>query len=132
MEKRITKKFDNHILNFKDEIKNWIENNNVSFDGDQNKCDFLNFIYNFEKVKLSSEDFSKRKRMKNIVPGLDRCCACRANGEQCTRRRQVGINFCGTHSKGAPHGIMEFENNKQKFTRIKKIILINLLILMLV
>ena len=30
----------------------------------------------------------------------------RANNEQCTRRRKDGKEFCGTHTKGTPHGIV--------------------------
>ena len=29
------------------------------------------------------------------------------NGTQCTRRKQGGTEFCGTHIKGNPHGIIE-------------------------
>jgi hypothetical protein len=28
----------------------------------------------------------------------------RATGEQCTRRRKDGSDFCGTHFKNSPHG----------------------------
>ena len=31
--------------------------------------------------------------------------ALRAAGEQCTRRRKDSCQFCGTHSKGTPHGV---------------------------
>ena len=31
----------------------------------------------------------------------------RANGEQCTRRRKTECDYCGTHSKGTPHGVLE-------------------------
>ena len=32
----------------------------------------------------------------------------RANGEQCTRRRKdANCDFCGTHSKGTPHGLID-------------------------
>jgi hypothetical protein len=40
----------------------------------------------------------------------DRCCAKRANGEQCTRRRKDDTTeFCGTHLKGTPHGVCSLE-----------------------
>lgn len=69
--------------------------------------DLLNFVYNFEKLKLQKDDFMKRKRVKSIVPIYDRCCAKRANGEQCTRRKKEGETYCGTHIKGTPHSVME-------------------------
>lgn len=51
-----------------------------------------------------SDEVSKRKRVKNVVPLFDRCIAKRANGEQCTRRKKEGEGYCGTHIKGRPHG----------------------------
>ena len=54
---------------------------------------------------METEDFTKRKRIKNKIPLGDRCCAKRANGEQCTRRKKSDQdNYCGTHMKGVPHG----------------------------
>ena len=107
MEKRITKKFEDHILKFKDEIKSYISNNELEIYGKVNKEEFLKFIFDFNSISLDKNDFAKRKRIKNLVPQIDRCCACRANGEQCTRRKQDGLNFCGTHNKGTPHGTIE-------------------------
>jgi hypothetical protein len=124
MEKRIVKKCEEHVSLFKDGIKNWIEENKITMEGKQNtseflkfiydfnsinltKEDFLKFIYDFNSINLTKEDFAKRKRVKNLVPSSDRCCACRANGEQCTRRKQDSFNFCGTHNKGTPHGTVD-------------------------
>jgi hypothetical protein len=67
----------------------------------------LSFIYNYPTFELDKSDFVKRKRVKNVVPLCDRCCAKRANGEQCTRRKKEGDQYCGTHVKGAPHGILD-------------------------
>ena len=78
MEKRISKKCEDHVLEFKDEIKKWLEENNISLSGDQTMSQFLEFIYDYNTVYLSKEDFIKRKRVKNEVPYYERCCACRA------------------------------------------------------
>lgn len=67
----------------------------------------MNFIYEIDKLKLTKDDFSKRKRVKNAVPVFDRCHAKRANGEQCTRRKKEGCMCCGTHAKGTPHGMFD-------------------------
>lgn len=107
MEKRITKKFDDHLFKFKEDIKSYISNNEIEMIGNVNKEEFLKFIFDFSSISLDKNDFTKRKRIKNLVPQNDRCCACRANGEQCTRRKQEGFNFCGTHNKGTPHGTIE-------------------------
>ena len=68
------------------------------------------FVYEYEKLKLTKEDFMKRKRVKNTVPIQQRCLAKRANGEQCTRKKKEGCDYCGTHTKGVPCSIMEDVN----------------------
>lgn len=69
--------------------------------------EIMNFIYASDKLKLTKDDFAKRKRVKNAVPVFDRCHAKRANGEQCTRRKKDGCVCCGTHTKGTPHGMFD-------------------------
>ena len=46
----------------------------------------------------------------------ERCCALRANKEQCTRRKKDGEKFCGTHIKGIPHGEVSGEEKSQSPT----------------
>jgi len=70
----------------------------------------LQYIYDFERLSFTKEDFQKRKRIKNFVPIFDRCCAKRATSEQCTRRKKDGSEYCGTHMKGTPHGIVDLQN----------------------
>jgi hypothetical protein len=111
MEKRLAKKFDTHIVSFKDEIKEWFVENNCQVEGEANTSDFLKFIYDFDGIALNKEDFLKRKRVKSIVPQYERCGAKRANGDQCTRRKKEGECFCGTHSKGTPHGEVDIASN---------------------
>lgn len=111
MEKRINKKVDTYITTFKESIKNQLLAEN--FDEKEKVNDFLSFIYDFERLSLSKEDFIKRKRVKNTVPIVNRCSAKRADGDQCTRRRKKDCEFCGTHSKGTPHGlVIEGENTE--------------------
>lgn len=111
MEKRLAKKFDTHIVQFKDQIKDWLTDNKCHITGDANTSDFLKFIYDFDGISLNKEDFLKRKRIKSVVPQYERCTAKRANGDQCTRRKKDGDCFCGTHSKGTPHGKVEVVSN---------------------
>jgi hypothetical protein len=70
----------------------------------------MQYIYDYERLTFSKEDLQKRKRVKNFVPMFDRCCAKRANEEQCTRRKKDGNEYCGTHMKGTPHGIIDAQN----------------------
>ena len=108
MEKRIQNKFDEYFAKMKEDIKQFAID---SEDGSEKYKDMLKFIYEYENLSLVKEDFSKRKRVKNTVPMYERCCAKRANGEQCTRRRKDSEMFCGTHVKGTPHGVFSEEEN---------------------
>ena len=112
MEKRLAKKCDDHLFDFKNNIKNWFDTNKSNVEGAQNTSDFLKFVYDFDGISITKDDFKKRKRVKSMIPQYERCCANRANGEQCTRRKQIGLNFCGTHQKGTPHGIVSNEINE--------------------
>lgn len=110
MEARIQQKFDDHLRAFKNSLRDWIVENGATLvknsDGSTITNEFLQFMFDNENVQLQKEDFQRRKRVKNHVPVGERCCAKRANGEQCTRRMLDGT-FCGTHSKGAPHGVID-------------------------
>ena len=56
------------------------------------------------KFKLKKQDFAKKPRQKNTLPTADRCQGRRADGEQCSRQRKEGNQYCKTHSKNLPHG----------------------------
>jgi len=127
MERRINKRVNEFITNFKEDIKGLVltcqDNINDSmdaWDGEDMETMItikasvsselmliLQQVYDHQNITLQKEDFAKRKRVKNIVPFFDRCVACRANTEQCTRRKREKSNFCGTHIKGTPHGVIK-------------------------
>lgn len=127
MERRISGKIDAYTITLKDDVSSKIREVNAAMTAALSKQDqpqeqnqlqidslckqLISFVYDYEKLKLSKEDFMKRKRVKNIVPAQHRCHAKRANGEQCTRKKKVGCDYCGTHTKGAPNSIMEDESN---------------------
>ena len=52
-----------------------------------------------------------------MVPFFDRCCAKRATNEQCTRRKKDKDEYCGTHMKGTPHGIIDNQNEVKPTTQ---------------
>jgi len=117
MERRINKRIDSYITTFKDSIRD--KANSLGIQGEQNNH-LLQFIYDYDRLALTKEDFLKRKRVKNIVPYCDRCSAKRANGEQCTRRKKEEDEYCGTHMKGTPHGMVDLqEENKQTMQKIE-------------
>lgn len=108
MEKRINKKIENYISDFKDKIRE--KANESGLCKDPNVSHLIQYILDYEDLNLTKEDFMKRKRVKNAVHLSDRCCAKRASGEQCTRRRKdANSEYCGTHLKGTPHGCCDFE-----------------------
>lgn len=121
MESRITKKVDTHLTSFKEDIKEWFDANNSDISGDATKNAFLQFIFDYDTLSLSKDDFTRRKRVKNSIPLQIRCCACRANGEQCTRRRKDGEEYCGTHVKGTPYGIVEPNKSDINITNKKQV-----------
>ena len=104
MEKRINKKFEAYFSDFKDHIKD--KASSLGLADDPKLSNLVQYIFDYERFCLTKEDFMKRKRVKNVVHMTDRCCAKRANGERCTRRRKdAESEYCGTHLKGTPHGI---------------------------
>jgi hypothetical protein len=110
MEKRINKKIDAYVSDFKDNIREKAEDAGLTMD--VKVTQLLQYIYDYGRLELTKEDFMKRKRVKNVVHLSDRCCAKRANGEQCTRRRKDETSeYCGTHLKGTPHGSCDIEED---------------------
>ena len=72
----------------------------------------IDMIQQHKHTILEKSDFVKRKRTKNCIPADDRCIAKRANNEQCSRRKKENCLYCGTHSKGIPHGVMNKEEHQ--------------------
>jgi len=105
MEKRINKKIETYFTSFKDHVRNKITE--LDFNEKTKINELLEYVYEYNRFSLAKEDLSKRKRIKNSIPSSNRCNAKRANGEQCTRRRKDDCEFCGTHSKGTPNGLIQ-------------------------
>ena len=112
MEKRLNKKVETFITTFKDNIRE--KATQLGLSNDSKSAQLLQYIYDYDRLSFNKEDFQKRKRVKNFVPIFDRCCAKRSCGEQCTRRRKDDSEFCGTHAKGTPHGIVVENQNDNK------------------
>ena len=115
MEKRLNKKVETYIASFKDSIRE--KSTQMGLNNDVKSTQLLQFIYDYDRLSFSKEDFQKRKRVKNFVPIYDRCCAKRASNEQCTRRRKEGIEYCGTHMKGTPHGTLDLQDESKVSTQ---------------
>jgi len=108
MERRINKKIETYITTFKDSIRD--KACNLGLKNEQANA-LIQYIYDYDRLVMDKHDFMKRKRVKNIVPFFDRCCAKRVNGEQCTRRKKEECGYCGTHMKGTPHGIVDEQDD---------------------
>jgi hypothetical protein len=108
MEKRINEINAEYISKFKNDLRDKIIE--LGLDKHEKANEFLEHVYEYPRCTYSSEDFVKRKRIKNVVPMPSRCVAKRANGEQCTRKRRGDCEFCGTHYKGTPHGIINLDD----------------------
>lgn len=105
MEKRINKMIESYVTEFKDNIKTKLIN--IQFNDNEKNNELLEYIYDYDRLVIKKEDLIKRKRVKNTIPSNNRCIAKRANGEQCTRRKMLECDFCGTHIKGTPQGIIQ-------------------------
>lgn len=106
MERRLNRKIEDYVSSFKDEIRNKISSLDID---DKDKSQVLLYLYEYPRLVLEHTDVVKRKRVKNVLPVCNRCNAKRANGEQCTRKRKDNLDYCGTHSKGTPHGVIDDE-----------------------
>ncbi len=115
MERRLNKKAESYITTFKDSIR---EQSGLLGMGKNDQVNqLLQYIYDYDRLVFTKDDFQKRKRVKNFVPIFDRCSAKRANNEQCTRRKKNGCEYCGTHVKGTPHGVVDLTNETKVTTQ---------------
>ena len=111
MDKRINKKLDLYISSFKNDIRTKADELGITENPEVSRL--LMYVYEYNRLSLGKEDFMKRKRNKMGINVCERCTAKRSNGEQCTRRKKTGHEFCGTHTKGIPHGVCEVINIPQ-------------------
>jgi hypothetical protein len=117
MEKRLNKKIESYVTVFKTDVHNKITS--LDFEDKSKMSELIEFVYEYERFQLIKDDLNKRKRIKNSIPCSNRCSAKRANGEQCTRRRKDSCEFCGTHAKGTPNGLIT--NNGPDISQLQKI-----------
>ena len=109
MEKRIQKKTTDFINNQKQELDRVLKS--CASLNEEDKIKLENYLNNSPSLIFEKEDFQRRKRVKNSVAMYERCVARRASMERCTRRKKEGQEYCGTHSKGQPHGVISEEEN---------------------
>lgn len=95
-DKKIADKVNKYISNFQDDIRQKI----IELTIDSEKAtELLEYLYNYPKMEITKEDLNKRQRAPNATPMQNRCIAKKSSGEQCTRKRKEGCEYCGTHDK---------------------------------
>jgi len=120
MDKRINEQIHNYLILFKDSMKDKIRE--LEFHEKDKVNDILECINEYEKLEFKKEDFHNKKRVKNSIPCMHRCNAKRANGEQCTRKRKDGYEYCGTHTKGIPNGSIQIDLTTQNMHKIEVVV----------
>ena len=136
MEKKINNKLKKYNDGFKTDLikqidilnQKFIDNvqNNYCSTNDLDNCiisigQLRNLIINHEECYLDKNDFTKRYRKKNTISLHEQCCAKRANGQQCTRRKKINEDYCGTHLKGTPNGVVDKDNKQNNKPSMKTI-----------
>jgi hypothetical protein len=117
MEKKLNKKIELYVSNIKDDLRNKIIE--LKFEEKLKINDLLEYMYEYPRLMLQKDDFVKRKRLKNSIPLLNRCNALKSCGVQCTRRRRENSEFCGTHYKGTPHGLVVSVESKTENKKLE-------------
>lgn len=64
----------------------------------------ITYITNYKPISFDSASIPKRERNRNVVDAVDKCCAKRATGVQCSRKHLPDDMYCGTHKKNRPYG----------------------------
>lgn len=108
----MNKMIETYIVEFKDKIRS--KAFEIDFTEKEKINELIEFVYEYSRLVFTKEDLTKRKRVKTSIPCAQRCIAKRADGDQCTRRKKKDTDFCGTHCKGIPHGIICTEINQEE------------------
>ena len=89
MEKRLNKKMDSYLQQFKDDIRCKVDE--LEIDCDDKINSLMNYIYEYKRLQFETNDLHKRKRVKNSIPKFDRCSACRANAPEDVKMISISV-----------------------------------------
>lgn len=122
MDKIINDKLSTYTVNMKTEFNKLYDTMDIQcMNQEESKSliyQMINFMDGVSAIEFTPADLSKRKRVKNIVPHYDRCIAKIAGSGQCTRKKRLTHELCGTHLKGTPHGLLHDTNDAPKTKKI--------------
>jgi hypothetical protein len=111
MEKQLNKQIETYLLGMKDAIRTKMLE--IGFEQNSKTNQLLEYIYEYDKLIINKDELSKKKRVKADIDFDKRCSAYRADSKQCTRRKKQGCEYCGTHVKGIPNGVISTNEPKQ-------------------
>lgn len=100
MQSKVSKKVAEYLKQFKEDIRE-----QALKSSDTNTL--LQYIFDYEPLTLTKEDFLKKIRVKTKLSPEIRCTAKKSSNEQCTRRRKANCEFCGTHVEKRPFGVVD-------------------------
>jgi hypothetical protein len=100
MEKKIKERFSECLNTFRADVEKKIEGSDIPEDSKKDLLEYISSIGKFDVDNI----FLKKKRTHATFPNTLRCISKRSDGEQCSRRKREGCEYCGTHSKGSPYG----------------------------
>ena len=118
MDKILTTKVEEHVSLLRSELMlcmdNLLEKDEITKEDIQ---EVKSKVMTMKGVVFTKDDFVvKRNRTRNEVHKSERCIARKSAGQQCSHRKQEGKLYCGTHSKGTPHGVISEEDDTSKVT----------------
>jgi len=120
MDKRINEQTSKYLETFKKSIID--KALELGFSEKDKLNEVLEYVNEYENLEFKKDDLYNKKRVKNSIPSLHRCNAKRANGEQCTRKRKDGYEFCGTHTKGIPNGSVQVDPANQNMRKLEVVV----------
>ena len=103
------KRIESYLIQFKQDIQQKIKT--TEFQEKEKTCELLEYIWEYPKFQFQQKHdanlFNKKTEKKSTettanqqVKPEDQCIAKRsADGDQCTRKKKKGSNYCGTHAK---------------------------------
>jgi hypothetical protein len=106
MEKQINDKINISFCMFKKNIQEKMQEYQIHNDK------LIDFIKDYKIIQLNENDFVKKKRNIGKISNEERCIAKISSNTQCSRKKKVGCNYCGTHLKTLNNN-NEYEEEKQ-------------------
>lgn len=128
MEQRINEKINNYMTSFKTNIRKKVDDLNIDLSKNTQVCELILFIMDYENLVIEQDDVlpQRKKNTKKqpiIISDENRCCAKKVNDKQCSRKKKVGSEYCGSHIKATPYGCCDEkkDNSEQQTTLNQKI-----------